>query len=171
MTHRGLWKLYLHLLLCFWMTHAAHITKLTSSPAPANCISSFKKNHNRPANGPGLFWRHRAILWPLPWMGRQRRQSGPPQWGGGGGPEAMSGLALCFCPDPLVWSVTFCHTCVSSELMFHIRASALEAPHPESSHTVPSVRSQFTHLSGFGSRISPPPLQLCELSLPPSDPR
>lgn len=30
-----------------------------------------KKNHNEPAEGPGLCWGHGAILWPLHWTGWQ----------------------------------------------------------------------------------------------------
>lgn len=97
------WKAYLYLLLCSWMTHAAHITKLMSSLAPANCISFFKRNHNQPANGPGLFWRHGAILWPLLWTSCEL-QSGPQER------EALLRLSLrpvlCFWPDLLLPPVT-----------------------------------------------------------------
>lgn len=54
---------------------------LDDSCSPRNKINVFSctsksyflllESHNQPANGPGLFWRHGAILWPPPWTDRR----------------------------------------------------------------------------------------------------
>lgn len=139
MAHRGLWKVYLLFLLCSWMTHAAHITKLMSSPAQANCIFFFKKkkkNHNQPAKGPGLFWRHGAILWPLPWTDTA---IGTPEWEAS--LKQFPGPAFCFWPDRLPLQVTFYHTRVSSHGNdVPCVSKCSESPHHHIPHEVPLPR-------------------------------